>query len=158
MITITPDELIYENGTSVTLNIEEKEGYVFYHWGGDVYETDKEIQIKMDSDKNIIAYFSMLPGYYNLITNVDPIGASFFTLTPGGGTYESGTIVTVNLIVNEDFTFDHWEGDISGNDFPVQIKMDSNKTINAFFTHFITYLNKDYFLKTIFFLKICNCF
>ena len=51
----------------------------------------------------------------------------------GGGTFESGTSVTLNATPDAGYTFDHWSGDANGTDNPLTITIDSNLTIIANF-------------------------
>ncbi|HDO19705.1 MAG TPA: carboxypeptidase regulatory-like domain-containing protein, partial [Thermoplasmatales archaeon] len=47
--------------------------------------------------------------------------------------YEEGTEVTLTAIANEGYIFDHWSEDLSGDENPVTITMNSDKTIVAHF-------------------------
>ena len=51
----------------------------------------------------------------------------------GGGTFESGTSVTLNATPDAGYSFDHWSGDANGTDNPLTITIDSNLTIIANF-------------------------
>ena len=55
------------------------------------------------------------------------------TIAPSGGKYEVDTEVTLTAIVDEDFIFINWTGDLSGSDNPITITMDVDKTISANF-------------------------
>lgn len=56
------------------------------------------------------------------------------TLYPAGGTYLSGTVVTVTATPDSGFKFSGWSGDLSGSENPATITIDGNKSITANFT------------------------
>ena len=51
----------YERGTEVKLTADSAVGYTFNNWGGDISGSANPFTITMNSDKNIIAYFSERP-------------------------------------------------------------------------------------------------
>jgi len=66
---------------------------------------------------------------------------------PGTHTYTPGTVVEVLAIPSADYIFDYWMLDgVSNTSNPINIKMDTNRTLQAFFTYvppvFITPINK----------------
>ncbi|MEM1561347.1 MAG: Ig-like domain-containing protein, partial [Ignisphaera sp.] len=54
-------------------------------------------------------------------------------LNPSGGVYVAGTTVTVLAQANAGWVFSGWSGDLSGNQNPASIIMNSNKTVVANF-------------------------
>lgn len=68
---------------------------------------------------------------FTITTNPD---AGYIYLSPEGGTYISGTVVTVTAEPYQGYSFDRWGGDLSGVINPNTIRMDTNKTVSAFFT------------------------
>ncbi|GAB4408083.1 MAG: hypothetical protein OHK0039_10990 [Bacteroidia bacterium] len=55
-------------------------------------------------------------------------------LSPTGGTYASGTVVSLTATPNSGYQFTGWSGDASGTSNPLSITMNSNKTVTANFT------------------------
>ena len=55
-------------------------------------------------------------------------------LSPAGGTYDSGTVVTLTPTAATGYTFGGWSGDLSGTTSPATITMNSNKIVTALFT------------------------
>ncbi|MEF8880185.1 MAG: hypothetical protein V5A64_07340, partial [Candidatus Thermoplasmatota archaeon] len=47
--------------------------------------------------------------------------------------YETGAEVQVKAIPDSGYVFDHWSGDVSGTDNPLNVTMDDNKSIVAHF-------------------------
>ncbi len=69
--------------------------------------------------------------YYDLIVNTTDGGV----VDPTGGNYLEGTIVTVTAISDSGWNFQEWTGDYIGTENPIDIIMDSNKTIQAVFVY-----------------------
>ncbi len=67
---------------------------------------------------------------YNLTIYVNGNG----TVTPGNGTYLSGTTVTIQAFNAVGWRFSGWSGDLSGNTNPTNLTMTTNKTVAASFT------------------------
>jgi hypothetical protein len=65
---------------------------------------------------------------------VVPSGGGSVTLSPSGGVYDSGTVVTLTPKANANNEFGGWGGDLSGSENPTTIKMTSNKNVTASFS------------------------
>jgi len=70
---------------------------------------------------------------YKLNINVSPQNSGTVTLTPPGGVYTEGTEVQLFAQANTGWVFDRWSGDITEDQNPTTIEMDSSKTITANF-------------------------
>ncbi len=76
------------------------------------------------------------PVYYNLIAGDDGNGS--VTLNPPGGTYASGTVVTLTPVPDTGYVFSSWSGDDAGDltdngNGTWSITMDSDKSVTANF-------------------------
>ncbi len=71
---------------------------------------------------------------YTLTVVVNPTGAGTVTLSPSGGSYNAGTVVTLTAAANSGYTFSGWAGDLTGTSNPTTITMDANKIVIANFT------------------------
>ena len=69
---------------------------------------------------------------YSLTINIDGNGSVI--KNPDQETYEYGTIVELTAVPDTGWSFSHWSGDISGNENPEEITMDSDKSVTANFT------------------------
>ncbi|MEJ5200980.1 MAG: DNRLRE domain-containing protein [Anaerolineales bacterium] len=69
--------------------------------------------------------------FYTLTVNSSAGGS--VTLNPAGGSYASGTVVTLTAVPDSGYAFDSWSGDLTGNTNPATITMDGDKTIIANF-------------------------
>ena len=130
-----PESQGYVEGTVVSLSPSADAGYFFSGWGGDLDGTETPASIVMDADKNVTANFDLIP-VYTLTTSVSN---GTIQLTPDGGSYEEGTVVTVKAVPNAGFAFNGWGGDLSGNENPTTIVMDSDKEISAEILDVIVY-------------------
>ena len=81
----------------------------------------------MDANKSVTANFAQ-PGF-DLTTNPSPIGGGTVT---GGGTYASGTYVTVNAVPAAGYGFANWSGDCSGTG-TCSVTMNADKSVTANF-------------------------
>jgi photosystem II stability/assembly factor-like uncharacterized protein len=56
-VTKSPNQELYPEGSVVAIGAVPQSGWAFVNWSGDVSSNNPEIQIKMNSDKNILATF-----------------------------------------------------------------------------------------------------
>ncbi|MCS7231217.1 MAG: InlB B-repeat-containing protein [Elusimicrobiota bacterium] len=133
-VVLNPSGGSYNAGTVVTLVATANPGYVFRDWSGDLTGTSNPATIVMDKNKTVVANFTQQTGTttYTLTVNVSPPGGG--TVSPSSGTYPLGTQITLTATANPGYIFSGWSGDLSGNQNPAIITMDSNKNITASFT------------------------
>ncbi len=131
-VEIEPEQDEYEEGTEVELEAIPDEGWEFVEWTGDYEETDEEITITMDEDKEITAHFEEEVEYYDLTIDIEGEG----TTDPAEGThaYEEVTEVTVEATPDEGWEFVEWTGDYEEEDAEITITMDEDKEITAHFS------------------------
>jgi glucuronoarabinoxylan endo-1,4-beta-xylanase len=122
----------YELNETVTLQATADEGYIFDGWSGDLSGDENPVSIAMDADKEITATFidDVVPTY-TLSTSVT--GQGVVQLSPTGGVYEAGTMVTLTAVPDAGATFSEWEGDVIGSDNPVSITISGNVDVTAVF-------------------------
>jgi len=77
--------------------------------------------------------FPMPGGATNYTLTVSVSGQGTVTLNPSGGSYPSGTVVTLTANPAADWSFSSWSGDLSGSQNPATITMNSNKSVTAAF-------------------------
>lgn len=71
---------------------------------------------------------------FTVSTEVTPPGSGSIQINPFKPEYEKGETVTITAVPSENWVFKNWEGDNSGSSNPLQIKINSNKSITAAFT------------------------
>ncbi|MFP4164823.1 MAG: family 43 glycosylhydrolase [Chitinispirillaceae bacterium] len=72
MVSRSPDNLGYEEGTPVTLTARPEDGWRFVRWSGEgINNSDNPLDVIMDEDKNISALFARETEDGNLVLNGD---------------------------------------------------------------------------------------
>ncbi len=79
----------------------------------------------------VLIYFKPWERTYTLSIGVSPPQAG--SVSPAGGKYKSGALVTLNALPANGYTFDNWSGNSSGNASTITITMDSDKGLIANF-------------------------
>jgi uncharacterized repeat protein (TIGR02543 family) len=124
----------YAENTIVEISATAAEGYTFSGWTGDLVSSDNPASITMTADKNVTANFTQ--NQYTL--TVSSGGNGSVTLSPDGGTYLSGTIVTLTPVPGDGYQFASWTGanagDIINTAEIYTIVMNGNKAVTANFT------------------------
>ncbi len=132
-VTLNPAGGAYDAGTVVTLEATPTAGWQFDGWSGDLSGTTNPATLTMDANKTVTATFSEIPVNQFTLT-VTTAGQGSVTLSPAGGVYDAGTVVTVEAIADAGWFFSGWSGDLNGSVNPGTITMDANKSITANFS------------------------
>jgi uncharacterized repeat protein (TIGR02543 family) len=127
-VTVSPDRPTYVYGNIVTLTATPAPGYRFVQWMGDLTGSANPGQITIDGNKSVTAVFVR---QYTLSVQVSPVGAG--SVSPSGGTFDSGTTVSLTAILAPGYRFFQWTGDLTGSSNPAQITMDGDKSVTAVF-------------------------
>ncbi|WP_068473317.1 glycoside hydrolase family 9 protein [Saccharicrinis aurantiacus] len=69
---------------------------------------------------------------YTLTT--DTLGQGSIVISPIGGIYDEGTIVSLSAVAASGYMFSGWSGDVISNDIDITVTMNTNKSITAEFT------------------------
>ena len=101
-VTKAPDLVFYPSGSNVTLTPSANPGYKFDSWGGDATGSVNPLTVTMNSDKNITANFTQ---QFAIFLSSNPLLGG---TTSGGGSFNSGTLVTVTAVANVGYTFTYW--------------------------------------------------
>jgi len=127
-----PDQINYDQGTTVQLTATPNTGYTFTGWGGDATGAANPLTVTMNSNKNITAIFTLIAAstYTLNVTAVNGIVVK----NPTQATYNSGSTVVLTATPNVGYIFTGWSGDASGSVNPLTVTMNSNKNIAANFT------------------------
>lgn len=87
------------------------------------------------------SFTATLAAEYQLGVAASPSGAGSVGVDPAGPWYASGTPVEVTATPETEWTFDHWDGDLSGSTNPGTVNMDGARSVTAVFvavTHAVT--------------------
>ena len=79
----------------------------------------------------LLFHFEPWKQIYTLSVNINPPQAG--TVSPEGGTYESGEHVPLTATAYSGYAFDYWDGAATGSSNVVTITIDSDKTVTAHF-------------------------
>jgi len=139
---VSPSGGQYDDGTVITLTATPASGYDFAYWSGSASGSNPSVTIVMDANKNVTAFFEAIPEY-TLTVNVSPAGTG--SVSPSGGQYVDGTVVTLTATPASGYNFDHWSGSASGSNPTTSITMNSNESVTAHFVSAITVLFQDDF-------------
>jgi hypothetical protein len=132
-VTKNPDKAVFSPGEEVVLTGIPKPGFIFDSWGQDVNSTENPLTLTMNSTMVITANFDVAPpADGSLIINFDEI-RGMVSKNPDKTVFDKGETVELAATPNPGYVFLNWSGDISGNENPLTITMDSTIYITANF-------------------------
>jgi len=115
-VMLSPPGGVYPQGTVVTLNALPDSGGEFLGWTGtdvgDLADSSAAVtSITMDSSKTVVAQFmASQTSQFTLTATSNPGNGGSVGLTPSGGTYDTGTTVTLTATPANGFAFVNWSG------------------------------------------------
>ena len=132
-VAVTPSGGAVLEGTSVSFKATPKGDYVFSGWSGSLSGSENPATITVTADVSVTANFTLRN--YPLTLSVEGEGSIEEKVVSTKADYASGTVVELTAVPASGWSFDHWEGDISGSDNPAQIAIASSaKAVKAVFT------------------------
>jgi hypothetical protein len=130
-IALDPPGGTYPAGTVVTVTATPDVGAGFTGFGGDLTGTTNPQQLTVDADKTVSASFAPASSF---TLSVGVTGGGSVALSPPGGTYTAGTVVTLTPTpANVTWRFGSWSGDATGSANPLLLTMDADKSVQAAF-------------------------
>ena len=131
-ISVSPSGSSILEGTSITFTATPNSAYLFTGWSGSLSGTENPKTVTVTADMNVIANFELKT--YPLTVSVEGEGTVNERVVSTKTEYGSGTVVELTAAPSTGWSFDHWEGDLSGSDNPAQITITGQKTVKAVFT------------------------
>lgn len=125
-----PDLVEYGCGDVVTVTAVDRPGWIFAGWTGSQAGSPNPVTITMNGPQTVGVAFAIAPTY-TLATST--IGGGTVGLSPPGGSYNDGTVVTVTAIDGAGWAFGAWSGALSGTTNPQTLTMNGNRSIAAAF-------------------------
>ncbi|MCC5907248.1 MAG: hypothetical protein JJU13_13635 [Balneolaceae bacterium] len=123
----------YPHGTVVELTADPDEGWKFSGWSGDVESAEEVIEVTIDDRINITATFNRIK--YPLIISIKGEGTVDQEVIAAKTTeYPNETVVELTATPSEGWIFTGWEGDIEGNENPVNITISKEVNVTAIFS------------------------
>ncbi len=126
-----PTQVAYAHGTTVTLTATPATGYHFTGWSGATTSTLNPFVVVMDSTKTLTAHFSI--NEYALTVTSDPPHSGTVAKSPEQVAYAHGTTVTLTATPSTGYHFTGWNGATTSTLNPLDLVMDSTKTLTANF-------------------------
>ena len=123
----------YNSGTIIELSASPASEWIFVEWKGDFSSVENPTQISIDKPKNITAVFEKKQ--YPLNIEIEGNGSvEEKIIKPGlANDYNSGTIIQLNAVPENGWSFLKWSGDLLSSKNPIEITVDMAKTIKAEF-------------------------
>ena len=128
----------YNSGTVLTITATPNDGYEFIGWTGS-NETSMEIMIVVNSDIQLTANFQLIPSPEFTVTTSAGVGG----IVSEGGTFSSGTVISVVATPTEGYKFTGWTGSSeTSRVLTTTISSDLNLTAN--FSKIFSYNSQEY--------------
>ena len=122
----------YASGTVGELTAKAADHWVFDHWEGDLSGSNNPAQVAISSAKTVKAVF--VKKMYDLTIEIEGEGSvEEVVVETKSSSYQEGSVVQLTASPNTYWTFDHWEGDLTGTDNPSLITISSATTVKAVF-------------------------
>jgi hypothetical protein len=120
----------YSVNESISVSAVAQTGYVFSRWTGDLACSEKTSTLLVSENKSITAIFNP-----EVTTYCSPSEGGSVALEPAlpSNGYDAGTVVTIRATAAKGYRFVSWDGDASGSDRSITMKVDTPKTITARF-------------------------
>jgi Tfp pilus tip-associated adhesin PilY1 len=129
-----PEQATYHYGDVVELTAVPGVGEAFANWSGDIEGSTNPASITIDGNKVVTANFDFIG--YTLTINIVGSESGAVTQLPDKATYRYGDVVTLQAFdtyPSPGTRFKGWGGDASGTEHTIDITMDSDKTVTAYF-------------------------
>jgi len=97
----------FVTGSSVTVTATANSGYTFANWteNGIAQSASASYNFTLASNRNLVANFTANPVTNTVATSANPAGAGSVS---GGGSFGTGSAVTVTATANSGYTFANW--------------------------------------------------
>ncbi|NBC25997.1 MAG: hypothetical protein GVY08_03980 [Bacteroidetes bacterium] len=135
--TIEPNEGEFSTGENITITASPAEGFVFERWEGDLNGNTNPETLIFSGDRSVTAHFTEKT--FDLTIEIVGEGVVRETILSTSGENESDSVATGGSTVRldaepgENWEFSRWEGDLTGNNNPETIVVDSEKNVTAIF-------------------------
>ena len=131
-IVVSPSSGSVLEGTSVTFKATPTIDHIFTGWGGSLTGTENPKTVTVTDDMDVVANFELKS--YPLAVSVEGAGTVNERAVTTKTDYSAGTVVELMAAPSTGWSFDHWEGDLSGADNPARIIITGTKSVKALFT------------------------
>lgn len=130
--TVSPSSGQFDDGEQVQVSATANQNWIFKEWNGDLTGSSNPASVTISKNMSINALFEKLIHSLTITTNGNG-NVSETAVTPKTD-YEAGTMVELTAIPGDEWEFESWSGDLTGNENPAIVTMESEKDINANFS------------------------
>ncbi|MDD5701127.1 MAG: InlB B-repeat-containing protein, partial [Dehalococcoidales bacterium] len=130
-VTKDPDQDLFDPGEPVRLTATPAPGWTFNGWSGDANGKANPLNVNINTHKNITANFIIR----TCILTTSVTGSGSIARVPDQADYDYEDTVRLTAVPAPGWNFIGWSGDLTGSLNPVNIVMDSDKTITAIFAY-----------------------
>ncbi len=128
-VVTTPEQAVYDTGSTVSVEAIPARGYHFTGWSGDASGIENPLSIVMSANQTITANFAL--NTYSLSVTIEGNGSVL--KYPDHSIYDTGTVVILNAIPSPAWRFIGWSGDLAGMKNPDTLIMNGDMNITAAF-------------------------
>ena len=126
----------FVSGSSVTVTAAANSGYTFANWteNGTVQSASRSYSFTLAANRNLTANFTANPVTNTVAVAASPAGAGSVS---GGGSFVSGSSVTVTAAANSGYTFANWteNGTVQSASRSYSFTLAANRNLTANFTN-----------------------
>ncbi|MDK2952478.1 MAG: autotransporter family porin, partial [Kosmotogales bacterium] len=128
-VLFNPYQPEYSKNQKVKITAEPENGWKFDHWEDALSGSVNSANIIMNSNKNVKVVF--VEETFSLSVVIQ--GNGNVSISPEKENYSFDETVILTANSETKWTFDHWVGDLTGNQNPATINMHEDKNITAVF-------------------------
>jgi hypothetical protein len=131
-VTKDPNNDIYKDGETVTLEADPNMGYSFTNWSDDLSGDTNPATLVMNTDKLVTANFYKTDPNKSYRLTATAVNGSV-TKDPNKVSYKDDETVTLEAVPKTGYSFMNWSGNLSGSTNPATLVMDGDKSVTASF-------------------------
>ncbi len=129
-----PEREVYYQGDTVVVVAVAAAGYTCAGWRGDTAAAGDTLVLVLDNDMRVYAEFVNLSSGLKAFSIVTEAVGGSILLTPSGGVYDSGTVLTAIARPDYSFRFTGWSGLLTGTDTIAAVPLTGSGVLIANFT------------------------
>ncbi|RDW18815.1 hypothetical protein CWR48_09910 [Oceanobacillus arenosus] len=130
-VSISPEQASYPVGSEIQIEAHPVAGWKFVGWNGDLTGETNPATVVVEGDMTIQAVFER-SDTHELTLAIEGEGNIYRESLDT--TYNHMDSVTLTAAPSSGWSFDHWEGSVSGGNQQITVQMDEDKDITAVFT------------------------
>jgi hypothetical protein len=134
IVQVYPTIGLYPYGTLVRLTGIPQAGSYFAVWGNNASGSSNPLYLAVTNAGQTVSSLFAALGANQYSLSVIPNGFGRVKATPQANAYAAGASVSLYAVCDPGQEFLGWDGDLTGTENPLNVSMDTSKTITAVFT------------------------